>query len=339
VDAVRIEPDVFLPSDMPEEPPQVRPFTPAVPVTPVFLDLPLISGDEVPHAPHLALSATPWPGSVAVYHAAQDADYGLNGIVAARSVIGLTETDLPSARAGMIDNGAPLEVRLASGGLQSISDAALFGGGNLMAIGDGTPGNWELFQFRDAELISEGRWSLSHRLRGQVGSDGLMPTSWPAGSWVVLLDGTPSQIALKSLHRGLERHYRIGPASQTYDHPSYEHRVHVFEGNGLRPYRPAHLNAEQTNGGLAVHWIRRTRIDGDGWDRAEVPLGEDSEAYQVRVRQGETVLRDVTVNTPEWAYAASEMAVDGASGTITLCVAQVSERYGAGPFAELQVTV
>ncbi|GGF52733.1 Putative phage tail protein [Mameliella alba] len=339
VDAVRIEPDVFLPSDMPEEPPQVRPFTPAVPVTPVFLDLPLISGDEVPHAPHLALSATPWPGSVAVYDAAQDADYGLNGIVAARSVIGLTETDLPSARAGVSDNGAPLEVRLASGGLQSISDAALLGGGNLMAIGDGAPGNWELFQFRDAELISEGRWSLSHRLRGQVGSDGVMPTSWPAGSWVVLLDGTPSQIALKSLHRGLERHYRIGPASQTYDHPSYEHRVHVFEGNGLRPYRPVHLNAELANGDLSVRWIRRTRIDGDGWDRAEVPLGEDSEAYQVRVRQGETVLRDVTVNTSEWAYAASEMAVDGASGTITLCVAQVSERYGAGPFAELQVTV
>lgn len=339
VDAVRIEPEVFLPSEMAEETAQVRPFTPAVPVTPVFLDLPLISGDEVPHAPHLALSATPWPGTVAVYQAAQDSDYALNGVVAARSVVGLTETDLPAARSGVIDSGAPLEVRLASGSLQSVSDAALLGGGNLMAIGDGTPGNWELFQFRDAELISDGRWRLSHRLRGQLGSDALMPSSWPAGSWVVLLDGTPSQVALKSLHRGLERHYRIGPASQAYDHASYEHRVHVFEGNGLRPYRPVHLKAEQANGDLSIEWVRRTRIDGDGWDRAEVPLGEDSEAYQVQVRRGETVVRDVTVHSPSWTYDEAEIAGDGASGSITLRVAQVSERYGAGPFSELEVTV
>ncbi|SNT38802.1 phage tail protein [Antarctobacter heliothermus] len=336
IDAVRIEPEVFRPSELPEDTATVRPITPTVPVVPIFLDLPLMTGDEVTHAPHVALTATPWPGAVAIYEAAQDSDYNLNKLIAGQSAIGLTETDLVAARPGKIDLGAALEVRLASGGLQSISEAGLLSGGNLMAIGDGTPGNWELFQFRDAELVSEGRWRLSHRLRGQAGSDGLVPTVWPAGSFVVALDGTPTQIGLKTLQRGLERHYRVGPASLSYDHAAYEHRIHAFDGNGLRPYRPVHLRVADQAGDLAFSWIRRTRIDGDGWDLAEVPLGEDREAYRVQVRQGTTVLRDVTVTAPFWAYGAGDQSADGVAGGFTLAVAQLSERYGPGPFAELE---
>lgn len=337
IDAVRIEPEVFRPSDMPEDAATVRPVTPSVPVMPVFMDLPLMSGDEVAHAPHLALTATPWSGAVALYGAAQDSDYTLNTLIAGQSVVGLTETDLVAVRPGKIDRGAALEVRLASGSLQSISDAALLSGGNLMAIGDGTPGNWEVFQFRDAELVSEGRWRLSHRLRGQAGSDGLVPAVWPAGALVVLLDGTPAQIGLKPLQRGLDRHYRVGPASLSYDHAAYEHCVHAFDGNGLRPYRPVHLRVADQAGDLAFSWIRRTRIDGDGWDLAEIPLGEDSEAYRVQVWQGATVLRDVTVDTPFWAYGAADQSADGVVGGFTVAVAQLSERYGPGPYAELEI--
>ncbi|SMX36703.1 baseplate multidomain protein megatron [Maliponia aquimaris] len=333
VDAVRIEPDVFLPSDMPEDTARLRPFTPAVPVAPVFLDLPLMSGDEVPHAPHLALTAEPWPGSVAVYDAAQDSGYDLNSLLAAQSVVGVTETDLPAARPGIVDHGAPLQVRLASGTLASVSDAALLTGANLMAVGDGKPGNWELFQFRDVTLVSDGRWLLSHRLRGQAGSDGIMPPVWPAGSWVVLMNGAPAQIGLKAAQRGLERHYRIGPASQGYDHGSYTHRALTFEGNGLRPYRPAHLRTTVEGGDLVARWIRRTRIDGDGWDLAEVPLGEASELYRVEVRQGGTVLREALVTSPEWTYGAAEQNADGVSGSYAIAVAQMSDRYGPGPFA------
>ena len=165
-----------------------------------------------------------------------------------------------------------------------------------------------------------------------------MPKVWPVGSWVVLMDGKPSQIVLKTLQRGLERHYRIGPASQTYDHRSYEHRVHAFDGNGLRPYRPAHLRAEDQGSDLAVSWIRRTRIDGDSWALPEVPLGEDGEAYRVQVRQGASILRDVSVSLPYWTYAAADRSADGLTGEYTLAVAQVSERYGPGPYAELEIS-
>ena len=38
-------------------------------------------GDEAPQAPHIAVAATPWPGTVAVWSAASDAGYGLNKLL------------------------------------------------------------------------------------------------------------------------------------------------------------------------------------------------------------------------------------------------------------------
>ncbi|MFZ7090429.1 baseplate multidomain protein megatron [Primorskyibacter sp. 2E233] len=333
IDAVRIEPDAFQPSEYTEDGVSMRPFTAAVPVTPFFMDLPLMSGEEVEHAPHLALAAEPWPGTVAVYDAPTDADYALNGIIAAQSVIGVTETPLHAAGAGRIDRGAPLRIRLATGALQSISNEAFLAGANLMAIGDGTPGNWELFQFRDADLVEDDVWALGHRLRGQAGSDGVMPETWPAGSIVVMMDGAPVQIALAAAQRRLERHFRIGPARRPYDDPTYVHEVHAFDGNGLRPYRPAHLRVTEAAGDLSVNWIRRTRIEGDPWDLFEVPLGEESELYVVRVLQSDTVVREEQVTAPEWTYSAGMQNADGLSGLFTIAVAQVSARFGPGPFA------
>ncbi|KUF11928.1 baseplate multidomain protein megatron [Pseudoponticoccus marisrubri] len=338
IDAVRIEPDVFRPSEFPEDAAALRPFTPAVPVTPFFMDLPLMTGEEVPHAPHLALTAEPWPGSVAVYDAAEDADYALNEIIAAESVVGVTETPLFAAPAGRIDRGAPLEVRLLDGALQSISDAGLLNGGNLMAIGDGSSDRWELFQFRDAAPLLDNRWLLSHRLRGQAGSDALMPEVWPAGSVVVLMNGAPTQIGLAAAQRRLARHYRIGPARRPIDDPSYVHTVQAFDGNGLRPYSPVHLRATPQGGGWQIGWIRRTRIDGDSWDLAEVPLGEARERYLVRVMQSETVIREAEVSTPGWTYTGAMVSDDGLSGAFEITVAQLSERYGPGLFARLPLS-
>ncbi|MBP0480987.1 baseplate multidomain protein megatron [Sagittula salina] len=336
IDAVRIVPDVYEPSSYTENDSLLRPFVPAIPVTPLFLDLPMMTGAEVEHAPHLAVTAQPWPGAVAAYDAAEDADYTLNTLVSGRTVVGVTETALPRARAGTVDPGAPLQVRLASGTLSSITDAAFLSGGNLMAIGDGTPGNWELFQFRDATLMAENIWQLDHRLRGQAGSDGVMPDEWPIGSYVVLMNGAPQQVSLAPGLRRVTRNWRIGPAKRSYDDPTYRHEVLAFDGNGLRPYRPAHLAMKANGSGLDFSWVRRTRIDGDSWDNYEVPLGEDSEGYILRILDGETTIREVQTTAPAWTYTAMHQAQDGQSA-FTVAVAQVSSRYGPGPFARLVV--
>ena len=152
VDAVRVEAGIYQPSDGAEERVIPRAFTAPVPVFPMFLDLPLLTGDEVPHAPHVAVTADPWPGSVAVWSAPADAGYALNRLVAAPAVIGLTETSLAAAPAGLWDRGPALRVKIVGGTLSSSDELAVLNGANVLAIGDGSSARWEIVQFSEAVL-------------------------------------------------------------------------------------------------------------------------------------------------------------------------------------------
>ncbi|MCL3883720.1 glycoside hydrolase/phage tail family protein [Marivita sp. GX14005] len=333
IDAVRIEPEVYRPAGYPGDGARAARFEATGPVLPLFLDLPLMTGDELPHAPHLAVAAQPWPGEVAVFDAPQDDGYALNRLVPVASTIGVTLTALERAPAGVVDRGAGLVVRLAGGALESVGHTALLSGANLAAVGTGDPDGWEVIQFESAELTQEG-WHLTGLLRGQLGTDALTPERLEAGAYFVLLDGAPVQIDLPPARRLLGRHYRIGPASKPYGHASYTHVEAAFAGNGLRPLSPVHLRAQETGGDLALSWIRRGRVDADGWE-SEIPLGEEREAYLLRVIGAGGVLREVELDRPDWRYPAALRAADGPATAIT--VAQISARFGPGPAARVIV--
>ncbi len=330
LEGVRVEPSVWEPVESEEEAASLAAFVPPVPVLPLFLDLPVITGEEVPHAPHLAVAADPWPGAVQVWASGEDAGYAFERSIARGAVVGVTETALAAAAPGRWDRGPALRVRVTGGGLTARSTEQVLRGANLFAIGDGDPGGWELFQARDIVPVAPDLWELSGRLRGQLGSEPEMRAVRAAGSWVVALEAGLEQLTLAASARGYVRHYRIGPAGRGYDDPSYVHAAHAFEGRGLRPYAPAHLRGRRAGGDLAVSWVRRTRIDGDRWDAGEVPLGEAAELYRVEVSVGGAVRRVVEVGAPGWVYSAAMQAEDGIAGPFEVAVAQVSDRVGPG---------
>ncbi|MBL8790223.1 MAG: hypothetical protein JNM45_06965 [Rhizobiales bacterium] len=88
----------------------------------------------------------------------------------------------------------------------------------------------------------------------------------------------------------------------------------------------------RTGDGLAFTWIRQTRIDGDSWDLAEVPLGETSEAYRVWFLDGDRLCRTIDVGTAECLYSTAEMTRDFTvtPQRVTVRVAQLSSAVGAG---------
>ena len=336
VDAVRIEPGVYRPAPYLAEAPRGRSHVPAGPVWPVFLDLPLMRGTEAPHAPWLAATATPWPGAVRAWVSVDESGgYEPNVILPTRCVMGVTMAPLASARPGVLDRGPPLRIRVKGGNLRSITCNALLAGGNALAIGDGSPGNWEVMQFSDARLVGEGEWEIAGRLRGQAGTDSLMPDEWPAGSVVVLLDGGPRQVDLSADARGQLRHWRIGPASRSPDDPSYRHQAHGFAGAGLRPLSPCHLQLR----GRALAWVRRTRIGGDGWEGYDVPLGEAAERYVVTLTQAGVVLHRAVVSEPNWTVPAEVWSAARSQGSFAVEVAQLSDVYGPGPSVRRMIHV
>ncbi|MEM6825123.1 MAG: glycoside hydrolase/phage tail family protein [Pseudomonadota bacterium] len=339
--AVRVDADIYAPSpDLEAVGPHMGAFVAPVPVYPVFLDLPLLRGDEVAHAPHIAVAASPWPGSAAVYKSSDGESFGLDTSVSGPTAIGITETALDWAAPSRWDRGPALLVKLVNGVFDSVSENELLNGANGVAIGSGVDDHWEVFQFRDAVLVGTNTYALSMRLRGQAGTDGVMPPSWPPGSLVVPLGGSVVQIGLEAAERGLERTYRIGPGNRPVSDSTYVEQTHAFSGIGLRPYAPVHLKARTDGAGDTVlRWVRRTRIDGDGWLGLDVPLGEERERYVLRLLVGTVLVRAVTTEAPQWTYGAAEKAADGVSGPVDVEIAQLSDRFGPGPLGRITFNV
>ncbi len=336
IEGVRVEPGVYVAPAYRLVTPQMPVIEAPVPVHAEFLDLPLLSGDEVAHAPHVAVTARPWPGPVSIWSASEDFGYGPNVDVMLPAVMGETLEPLASGRAGLWMN-VTLRVRIGSGNLQTRSREEVLNGANAAALRWGGAGDWEVFQFERAELVGPGEYLLGPLLRGQAGTDAVVPDVWPAGTDFVLLDAAPVQIDLPSSARGLERHFRYGPAARAYDDPSYSHRVEAFAGVGLRPYRPAHFAAQRLGSGdIALSWIRRTRIDGDSWQGADVPLGEAGELYHLRILAADgRVLREVWPGASRASYVAADQVTDGGLAPLVFEVAQVSDRFGPGPYERI----
>ncbi len=339
-EAVRIEPGIYERAPAVEVVVPVRPVAAPVPVWPVVMDMPLLRGDEDPEAPWVAATAVPWPGEVAVYGSTLGASWGYEVTLSSRATMGESLSELNAAEAGTWDRGTPLDVRLTSGALSSISDQALLSGGNVALIGHPSIADWEVFQYRDAILVDQDTWALSMRLRGQRGTDGIIPTTWPIGSTVVIVDEAPRQIPIAPSQRGVAREYRIGPAAKPVDHSAYQTLSHVAHGIGLRPYRPVHFDARRLGGSdVRIAWVRQARIDGEFWDALDVPLGEAAESYQLRVIVSGAVRREVIVGASEWIYTAAEQLADSISGAFSIEVAQISDRFGPGLAGKVNVDV
>lgn len=337
-EALRIEAGLYTHTDPSDDLPVSGRAEPALPVLPLFLDLPLLRGDEVPHAPHLAVTALPWPGMVAAYDApGTGGSFAPNITLSRRAGIGQTRTPLFAADSARLQRGAGVEVVFPLGdALSSVDPAALRDGANLAAIGTGA--EWEVFQFAGASLIEPGVWRLSGLLRGQSGTEPLVPAAWAPGALVVLLDEAVRQVDLPASARGVARRWRIGPAALAPEDPVFVESTEAFRGNGLRPYSPAFLRASPAGGGdWALGWLRRTRLGGDDWDLPEVPLAEESESWRLRILNGVSVLREVVLATPGFTYTAAMQASDGIAGPFEVQVAQVSALYGAGLAARLVV--
>ena len=337
VSARSIDPDLF---DVPLRPPGIQ--TPALPpalgpVEVVVLDLPLIDSSDPDVLTRLAVFANPWPGSVTIWQSNDDASFQVAARAAMPATIGETLDHLPAGPLARWDHASLLRVRLYGGTLNTLSDARVLGGGNAAAV-QNDDGRWEIFQFAQAELVDERTYRLSRLLRGQSGSEQAMASGMPVGARFVLLDASLVPIArgLDALDRPLS--LRLVGRGRSTDDVSATALTLTPDRTALLPLAPVHVTAARRSDGVHVSWIRRTRIDGDGW-AADVPLGEDSEAYRIDILAGSTVKRSIACTTPQAMYAAADEIADfGApQASLHLRVAQMSGTVGAGRATELTI--
>ncbi|MEM9045752.1 MAG: glycoside hydrolase TIM-barrel-like domain-containing protein [Pseudomonadota bacterium] len=329
ITAVRVERSLTVPAATLSDSRETElPLVPG-PIEQVFLDLPVVD-DDGKAAPAIAATADPWPGEVGIYVAPGSDGFELIAEGRQPASIGSLVEDLPPGQPNRWQR-ISVDVALSGAGISSADILSVFNGSNTAALRR-PDGEWELLQFREAVLIAPGRYRLSGLLRGQRGTEGLAPVTLPAGTEFVLLDNAVVPVPLSGSARGLQRTWRIGPANFGFAHPSYVETVQTFTGKGLRPFAPAQLRAKGTFGqDIEVSWVRQTRLNGDGWEQVEVPLGEEVEQYRLRILQGGATVREVTRTQPSFTYSAAQQAEDGVGPGAEVAVSQFSTTVGFGP--------
>ncbi|RTL49775.1 MAG: hypothetical protein EKK40_15675 [Bradyrhizobiaceae bacterium] len=338
IKARSIDPEIFSVPLLP--PRENRPAIPPAfgPVQALTLDLPTLDSSDPPVLTRLAVFADPWPGSVTVWSSPDGLGFSRAATVLVPAVIGETLDALPSGPTSCWDRGGRMRVQLYGGALSSQADAQVLNGANAAAVLN-ADGEWEILQFANAELVDSKTYELSRLLRGQAGSEYAIASPLPAGSPFVLLDEHVISIAsgLGALDRTID--LRIVATGRSHDDPSALALTLTPGATALMPLSPVHATACRDTDGFHISWVRRTRRDGDAWG-VEVPLGEDSEAYQVDILSGASVVRTLSATTSAVLYAsADEIADFGTEQTsLRIRVMQMSSSVGRGHPEDVTLT-
>jgi GTA TIM-barrel-like domain/Putative phage tail protein len=331
VTAQTIDPGVF---DVPLAAPRRIPPPPPVAVGPaqaLLLDLPTLTADEPPVLARLAVFANPWPGPISIGSSFDGVSYQPIALVLAPAVIGVTLDDLAAGPASRWDWASSTRVRLYGGALVSVTDTQVLNGANAAAV-QRSDGAWEVLQFANADLVGERTYRLSRFLRGQMGSEWAMAAPLPAGAPFVLLNQQITPIARGIETLGHTMQLRVVAAGRSYGDQAAVALSATPQSTALKPLAPVRLAAARDGTGVTFSWIRRKRGPVPAsWD-VTVPLGEDSEAYEIDVLSGSAVVRTLHAGAPNVLYTAAAEAADfgSAQSTLAIRVYQMSATVGRG---------
>ena len=282
----------------------------------LLMDLPRFDGGAPESFARVVAYGKPWR-RMAVSVSAGTEGYQARAVLEQPGKIGALIAALPPGLSGRFNHAGAIEIDLPYGDLASMAELAVLNGGNRVAI-KAANDTWEIAAFAQAEETAPGRWRLTKLLRGLAGSEDAMREGAGAGSDVVILDAAVVSLGLGQQERGLQLNWIAEAAG------AQAAKVGPFPfAGGMRAetsLSPVHIRARRTVDGVQLRWIRRGRIDADGWDASEIPLDETEERYRIELLQAGTVRRTTDVGEPVWLYAARDELADFGTVQATLSV-------------------
>ena len=243
--------------------------------------------------------------------------------------IGVASTVLADFTQDIFDESGSVTVTMRHGELASDTEINVLNGANVALLGS------EIIQFRTATLVSTGIYTLTGLLRGRLGTEWARSLHEAGDNFVLLTTATTYATIGASAEYDLERHYR----AVTFGHYLDDAATIAFTNTAVAkmPYAPVQLGGGRNAAlDLTINWVRRTRLSG-GWNNyADVPLGEDSEAYEVEIYSSATYVtlkRTITgISSATTSYTAAQQTTDFGStqATVYFIVYQVSATVGRG---------
>jgi len=296
----------------------------------VLMNLPNVSTEDraMPVIYAAAAGAAPgWRGAVLYQSVDGELAYEQVATLPVAATMGQTNTALGQGISQTWDEASRLNVTLLRDdmALESRSDLAVLNGANAALVGE------EIIQFREAVLEADGSYTLQGLLRGRGGTEWAM-AGHAAGEPFVLLSGSELRsvpLTLGALHKT----YHYKPVSVQATLAETEVQTFACSGLNLKPLAPVHATAMRDgSGALTVTWVRRTRVGGEWTDGTDVPLGEQSELYEIDILASGEVVRTLTVSEPTATYGIAQQIADFGSiqPSVTLRIHQISATVGRG---------
>ncbi len=294
-----------------------------------LLDIPAFPGDDTDKG-MLRVAANgltdAWVGAALYRSDDNGSNYSRVVDLNTPAAIGTAITTLPAGPSAVFDDAGSVTVSLlGSASLQSVTQIAVLNGANAALVGA------EIIQFTAATLVQPGQYVLSGLLRGRLGTDWAIG-GHVAGEAFTLLDGSLSKIVMGSNLLGLLRQYKAVTFGATLS--ATPEQDFLYTGVALKPYRPVQVaGSRDVSGNLTVNWVRRTRVSGEWLGGADVPLNEVSEAYEVDIMNGSTVVRTIKgLSSPAATYSVAQQVTDfgSAQASVTANVYQLSSSVGRG---------
>jgi hypothetical protein len=305
----------------------------AAPTQAQILDMPIMRDEDNNAGLYVALDsygATPADAELLVGD--DDTNLQSRGTVSASAPIGFTETSLPAAVSGVVDETNLLTVNLGDDVFASCTrDVLLSGGGEYWAYG--APGRWEIGASAVGNSLGSGRYTLSRHLRGLFGTERYTGTHAVGDTFVLLRIVGMLRPSMSAGEIGQIKQYRAVTKGRSPD--SATSQAYANTGEGLVPLSPINLRRTDAND-FTVD--RRSRLAMNN-STGTLPLGEAAEAWswEFYTSGAYTTRVGVVLTTTATVTAAQQTAIGVTpSATAFVKVRQISDTAGAGH--ELQAT-
>ena len=243
------------------------------------------------------------------------------GRTAARATMGRADAALQEGSATLVDEHNALLVTLLAPDMEltDANELALAQGSNLCLVGE------ELIQFSRAVRTGSSSYRLSGLRRGLRGTEWAMAGHAPGEGFLLLEEDRLAEPLAALGAEGEEGAMLRISAIGAGDVEPADAALSI-RGEALKPPAPVHVRLVPDGaGGWRVGWTRRSR---DGWrwsSGGDVPLGEESERYDVRILRGAEVKRRVETGEPAWLYGAAMIAQDMAGSGGEGCILEIRQ--------------
>lgn len=300
------------------------------------VDMPLLSESDDGAGFYWAVTATSqhWRGAEIQRSEDNGTSYEKVSDSLVTATIGNVTTRLLDGPTEFWDRGNTLTVELIEPGqtLESLTELEVLNGGNAAWIGPSDGSSGEIIQFATATLVGTRTYRLSNLLRGRLGTERNTAIHGDSDKFMLI---QRQFIGLSDFGVGdwdEQRLYR--PVSFFTEEASADSFGFTNTGVLSKPYSPTDPRGSRDgSNNLTITWKRRTRYRSSELGGGPVPLGEESEAYEIDILDGsDSVLRTIETTIETATYTAAQQTTDGLTpgDFVTMDIYQISATRGRG---------